>query len=122
VWLSCAPEFPLILAAFVGPQTFASALRIIEMTAAVVLGVLCFYSDGFSCYLSALIDVYHTLKTFPGMGKPGRPKQPLKKPHPDVVYGQVIKKKYQGRLQELLYRVCCGSKRSKRWATRSAPV
>ena len=81
------------------------------MTAAVVLGVPCFFSDGFSCYLSALIEVYHTFKTFPRTGKPGRPKKPVKEPHPDLVYGQVIKKKRQGRLQALLYRVCCGPQR-----------
>ena len=68
-------------------------------------------SDGFSCYLSALIEVYHTLKTFPRTGKPGRPKHPVKEPHSDLVYGQVVKKKHQGRLQELVYRVRCGSKR-----------
>jgi IS1 family transposase/transposase-like protein len=111
VWISFAPEFRLILAAFVGPRTFASALQLIQMTAAVVLGVPCFFSDGFSCYLSALIEVYHTLKAFPRTGKPGRPKQPVKEPPPDLVYGQVVKKKRQGRLQELVYRVCCGAKR-----------
>src|SRR5262245_18916970 len=72
VWISFAPEFRLILAAFVGPRTFASALRLMEMTAAVVWGVPCFFSDGFSCYLSALLDVYHTLQTFPRTGKPGQ--------------------------------------------------
>ena len=111
VWISFAPEFRLILAAFVGPRTFESALQLIQMTAAVVLGVPCFFSDGFSCYLSALIEVYHMLKTFPRTGKPGRPKQPVKEPHPDLVYGQVVKKQRQGRLQELVYRVCCGSRR-----------
>lgn len=111
VWISFAPEFRLILAAFVGPRTFESALQLIQMTAAVVLGVPCFFSDGFSCYLSALLEVYHALKTFPRTGKPGRPKQPVKEPHPDLVYGQVVKKKRQGRLQELVYRVCCGSRR-----------
>jgi IS1 family transposase/transposase-like protein len=111
VWISFAPEFRLILAAFVGPRTFESALQLIQMTAAVVLGVPCFFSDGFSCYLSALIEVYHALKTFPRTGKPGRPKQPVKEPPPDLVYGQVVKKKRQGRLQELVYRVCCGSRR-----------
>ena len=111
VWISFAPEFRLILAAFVGPRTFDSALQLIQMTAAVVLGVPCFFSDGFSCYLSALIEVYHTFKTFPRTGKPGRPKKPVKEPHPDLVYGQVIKKKRQGRLQALLYRVCCGPQR-----------
>jgi transposase-like protein len=61
VWISFAPEFRRILAAFVGPRTFASALRLIEMTATVVLGVPCFFSDGFSCYLSALIDLLYLL-------------------------------------------------------------
>src|SRR5215510_9552035 len=111
VWISFAPEYRLILAAFVGPRTFDSALQLIQLTAAVVLGVPCFFSDGFSCYLSALIEVYHTLKTFPRTGKPGRPKQPVKEPHPDLVYGQVVKKKPQGRLQALVYRVRCGAKR-----------
>jgi len=111
VWISFAPEFRLILAAFVGPRTFDSALQLIQMTATVVLGVPCFFSDGFSCYLSALIEVYHTLKTFPHTGKPGRPQQPVKEPLPDLVYGQVVKKKRQGRLQELVYRVRCGAER-----------
>jgi IS1 family transposase/transposase-like protein len=111
VWISFAPEFRLILAAFVGPRTFESALQLIQITAAVVLGIPCFFSDGFSCYLSALIEVYPTLKTFPRTGKPGRPKQPVKEPPPELVYGQVVKKKRQGRLQELISRVCCGSRR-----------
>ena len=46
-------------------------------------------------------------------GKPGRPTQPVKEPHPDWVSGQVSKKKRQGRLQELVYRVLCGPKRLK---------
>ena len=111
VWISFAPEYRLILAAFVGPRTSESAVQLIQMTAAMVLGVPCFFSDGFSCYLAALIEVYHTLKTFPRTGKPGRPKQPLKEPHPELVYGQVIKKTQKGRLQELVYRVRCGAKR-----------
>jgi hypothetical protein len=87
-----------------------ATLQLIQMAAAVVLGVPCFFSDGFSCYLSALREVYHTLQTFPRTGKPGRPKKPAKAPQLDLVYGQVIQKKRQGRLQELVYRVCCGAK------------
>jgi hypothetical protein len=34
-----------------------------------------------------------------------------KEPHPDLVYGQGVKKKRQGRLQELVYRVGCGAER-----------
>jgi hypothetical protein len=96
VWISCAPEFRLILAACVGPRTCDSAWQLIQLTAAVVLGVPCFCSDGFRGYLSALLGVSHTLKTLPRTGKPGCPKPSVQEPHPDVVYGQVVKKKHQG--------------------------
>src|SRR4030095_11818132 len=82
VWISFAPEVRLILAAFVGPRTFARALQLIQMTAAVVLGVPCCFRDGCSGDLSALIEVSQTLQTFPRTGKPGRPKQPVKEPPP----------------------------------------
>jgi hypothetical protein len=35
----------------------------------------------------------------------------VKEPHPDLVYGQVVKKQHQGRLQARVYRVRCGAKR-----------
>jgi hypothetical protein len=47
-WSSFAPEVRRILAAFVGPRTLDSALQRIQMTAAVVIGVPCFCSEGFS--------------------------------------------------------------------------
>src|SRR5947209_17745026 len=81
------------------------------MTSALVLSVTCFVSEGFSCYLAALIEVYHTLKTLPRTGKPGRPQQPLKEPHPDLVYGQVIKKTPPGRLQAPAYPLRRGAQR-----------
>ena len=43
VWVSYAPELRLMLAAFVGPRTFESALLLIQMTAATVLGIPCFF-------------------------------------------------------------------------------
>ncbi len=114
IWLSYAPEFRLILSAYVGPRTYESALKLIEMTAAVVKGVPCFFSDGFSCYLSALIAVYHSIKTFKRTGKPGRPRKPILKADKDLVYAQVVKVKKQGRLQEIKERVLCGAKRLKK--------
>ncbi len=99
VWVSFAPEYRLLLATYVGPRTFQSALKLIQLTAAVVLGVPVFFSDGFSCYLSALVEVYHQLKTFPRTGRPGRPKKPVKEPHPDLVYAQLVKHKQHGRLR-----------------------
>lgn len=111
VWVSFAPEFRLVLAAYVGPRTFQSALILIQMTAAVVLGVPCFFSDGFSSYLPALVAVYHQVKEFARTGKRGRPRKPVQEPHPDLVYGQLMKHKQRGHLQALTERVCCGATR-----------
>jgi hypothetical protein len=55
------------------------------MTAAVVWGVPCFFSDGFSSYWSALIAVYHQIKEFARTGKRGRPRKPVLEPHPELV-------------------------------------
>ena len=111
VWVSFAAEFRLLLAIFVGPRTYQSALQLIQMTAAVVLGVPCFFSDGFSSYLPALVEVYHRLKHFPRSGKRGRPRKPVKEPDPQLVYAQLVKNKQQGRLKSLTRRVCCGATR-----------
>jgi len=84
---------------------------LIQLTAAVVLGVPCFFSEGLSCYLPALIAVYHRLKEFARTGKPGRPRQPVLEPHPEWVYAQLVKEKKQGHLKSLTPPVCCGAAR-----------
>jgi IS1 family transposase len=113
VWISFAPEFRLMLSCFVGPRTYESALSLIRMTAKVVKAIPCFFSDGFSSYLSALIVVYHQIKTFAPTGKRGHPKNPVIEPHPDLVYAQIVKDKRQGRLKSLTERVLCGADRLK---------
>ena len=113
IWISYAPEFRLMLAAFVGPRTAQSALSLIRMTAALVLGVPCFFSDGFSCYLPALIACYSTLKEFARTGKRGRPRNPVAEVDPDLVYAQIVKHKEKGRLQTLSETVVCGAQRLK---------
>ena len=111
IWISYAPEFRLMLAAFVGPRTSDSAMTLIAMTAAVVTGVPCFFSDGFSCYLAALVAVYHQITEFAHTGKRGRPRKPVVAPHPDLVYAQIVKQKIHGRLHTLTQRVRCGTTR-----------
>lgn len=111
VWVSFAPEFRLLLAAYVGPRTFQSALHLIQMTAAVGWGVPCFFSDGLSSYWPALIAVYHQIKEFARTGKRGRPRKPVLEPHPELVYAQLVKKKKRGRLHSLNERICWGAAR-----------
>lgn len=118
IWLSYAPEWRLMLATVVGPRTARRALTLIQLTAAMLVGVPGFFSDGFSSYGAALLATYHELKTFAPTGKRGRPRLPIMEPHPDLVYGQVIKQKVKGRLQPLQYRVVYGVERfvAQRWA------
>ena len=111
IWISFSAQFRLILATFVGPRTSESALHLIQKTANVVKGVPCFFSDGFSSYLAALIAVYHHIIIFPPTGKKGGPKKSIMEPHPDLVYGQIIKEKKGGRLKALTRRIVCGSER-----------
>jgi hypothetical protein len=91
--------------------SFESALQLIQRTATVVLEGPGFFSDGFSWYLSALLEVYHARTTLLRTGKPGRPKHSLTEPHADLVYGQVVKKQRKGYLKELVFRLLCGPKR-----------
>jgi len=111
IWVSYAPEFRLILAMAVGPRTFENALLLIQMTAGIVLGVPCFFSDGFSSYLPALIECYHKIKTFPKTGLRGRPKKSVKEPDKDLVYGQVVKERKKGRIVGVTHRIICGAQR-----------
>ena len=84
-----------------------------QMTASIVLGMPCFFSDGFSCYYNALIECYHKIKILPRTGKKGRPKDPVKEPRPDLVYGQIVKENEGGRIVKITYRIKCGVKRFK---------
>ncbi|MEQ8192645.1 MAG: hypothetical protein ABRQ39_32065 [Candidatus Eremiobacterota bacterium] len=113
IWIGFAPVSRLILATVVGPRTFGTALTLIKAIASVVTGIPCFFSDGFNCYLSALIEIYHTIKEFPLTGKAGRPRNPIKEPHPDLAYAQVVKKRKGGRIIDVLYKVICGGRRIK---------
>lgn len=113
VWIGFAPKTRLILATLVGPRTYETALALIKMIAVVVAGIPCFFSDGFSSYLAALVEVYHTIKEFPLTGKRGRPRKAIKEPHPELVYGQVVKRRRGGRIAEVITRIVLGGARIK---------
>jgi hypothetical protein len=85
VWISFAPELRLMIAAIVGPRTLDTAQEVVAATKARVAGIPAFFSDGFTCYLAALIAAFHVVTTFARTGKRGRPRTPRCEPHPDLV-------------------------------------
>jgi IS1 family transposase len=101
VWVSLAPEFRLMIAAVVGPRTLETAQEVVAVTKARVAGIPAFFSDGFTCYLAALIAAFHVVTTFARTGKRGRPRKPVCVPHPDLIYGQLVKQKQHGKLLTL---------------------
>jgi IS1 family transposase len=111
VWGSFAPEFRLMIAAIVGPRTLETAKEVVAVTKARVAGGPAFFSDGFTCYLAALIAAFHVVTTFARTGKRGRPRKPVCEPHPDLVDGQLVTQKQQGKLLTLSTRVVLGAER-----------
>ena len=111
IWVSFAPEFRLMSAAVVGPRTFAMAQEVVAVTKARVAGIPACFSDGFTCYLAARIAACHVVTTFARTGKRGRPRKPLCAPHPDLVYGQLVKQQQHGTLLTLSTRVVLGAER-----------
>ena len=87
------------------------AQEVVAVTKARVAGIPVFFSDGFTCYRAALIAVFHIVTTFARTGKRGRPRKPRCEPHPDLVYGQLVKQKKQGKLLTLSTRVVLGAER-----------
>src|SRR5215510_7741555 len=111
VWISFAPEFRLMIAAVVGPRTLDTAKEVVAVTKGRVAGIPAFFSDGFTSYLAALIAAFHVVTTFVRTGTRGRPRKPLWEPHPELVYGQLIKQKKQGKLLTLSTHVVLGAER-----------
>ena len=81
-----------MIAAIVGPRTLDTAKEVVAVTKARVAGVPAFFSDGFTCYLAALIAAFHVVTTFARTGKRGRPRKSICEPHPDLVYYNVPRK------------------------------
>ena len=111
VWVSFAPEFRLMITAVVRPRTLDTAKEVVAATMARVAGIPAFCSDGFTCYLAALIAAFHVVMTFAPTGKRGRPRTPVSAPHPDLIYGQLVKQKKHGKLLTRSTRVVLGAER-----------
>src|SRR5947207_587054 len=118
VWGSFAPEFRLMITAIVGPRTLDTAKEVVAVTKARVAGIPAFFSDGFTCSLAALIAAFHVVTTFTRTGKRGRPRKPPCEPQRDLVYGQLVKQKQQGKLLTLSTRVVVGTERLTRLGLR----
>ena len=98
-----------MIAAVRGLRTLDTAKEVVAATKARVAGIPAFFSDGFTCYLAALIAAFHVVMTFAPTGKRGRPRKPVCAPHPVLIYGQLVKQKKHGKLLDAQHPRCAGS-------------
>ena len=111
VWSRFAPECRLMIAAVLGPRPLDTAKEVVAITQARVADIPACFSEGFTGSLAALMAACHVVTTCARTGKRGRPRQPRWEPHPDLVYGQLVKPKQQGKLLTLRTRVVLGAER-----------
>jgi hypothetical protein len=63
-----------MIAAVVGPRTLDTAKEVVAVPKARVAGIPACFSDGFTCYLAALIAAFHVVTTVARTGKRGHPR------------------------------------------------
>jgi len=66
-------------------------------------------SDEYAPYESAILEAYGVVQEFPRTGRPGRPRQPITVPHPDLKYATVHKTRKNGRVVKVEPRVIFGT-------------
>jgi IS1 family transposase len=68
-----------------------------------------FTSDEYKGYPEAILEEYHIEVEFPKTGKPGRPRNPIMLPHPDLNYVQVVKTRNNGRVVKVETKLVFGT-------------
>jgi IS1 family transposase len=66
-------------------------------------------SDEYSAYEGAILEAYGVVQEFPPTGRPGRPRQPITVPHPELKYATVPKTRENGRVVKVEPRVIFGT-------------
>lgn len=110
MWTAFAPESRLTLAALVGNRHLFAARRLLR---AIRRGLAqgtwpLFTSDALRHYAQVLLEAFGIWRHAPRTGKPGRPRHPVRVPHPLLAYAQVHKRRAGGRIVEVTRRVIFG--------------
>jgi len=68
-----------------------------------------FTSDEYKVYPEAILNEYHIEVEIPKTGNRGRPKNPMRIPHPDLNYVQIVKTRKNGRVVKVETKIVFGS-------------
>ena len=111
IWLSFASKHRIILACEIGPRNQIMADKIVEKTVKRIdkKNLPLFVTDGLKAYETALKKQFFEVIEFEKTGKRGRPRKAKRIPHRNLRYGQVVKKRENGRIVKVHKRIICGS-------------
>lgn len=111
IWTAFAPECRLTLAALVGNRNLFAARRLLRaIRRCVAKGTWpLFTSDALRHYAQVLLEAFGIWRRSPRTGKRGRPRNPVRVPHPLLAYAQVNKRREAGRIVEVTRSVIFGN-------------
>lgn len=103
IWTAVAPECRLTLAAQVGNRTLYAARRLLRSVRRCLAKDTwpLFTSDALRHYAHVLLEAFGVWERPKPTGKPGRPRNPVRVPHPLLGYAQVDKRRKDGRVVEV---------------------
>lgn len=103
IWTAVAPECRLTLAAQVGNRNLYAARRLLRSVRRCLAKDVwpLFASDALRHYAHVLVEAFGVWERPTPTGKPGRPRNPVRVPHPLLGYAQVDKRRKDGRVVEV---------------------
>ena len=109
VWIAFAPEWRLVVAFVVGKRTQESANLLLDRVVYVTDDHIPFFtSDQWSAYYTALLQAYGEWYQPERQGSRGRYPAPRRKPLPNLLYAQVVKRRAKGRVVEVTRKIIWG--------------
>ena len=109
VWLAFAPLWRLVVAFVVGKRTQENAKLLLERVNLVTDNHIPFLeSDQLPAYTSALLHTYGHCYQPERTGDRGRFPNQRRKPRPDLLYAQVVKRRQKGRVVEVTRKIVFG--------------
>ena len=109
IWVAFAPLWRLVLAFVVGKRTQQSANLLLERVAAVTDSAIpLFTSDQLPEYSNALLHVYGQWYQPVRNGDRGRFPDKRQRPHPELLYAQVVKQRQRGHVVAVSTKVVFG--------------
>ena len=109
VWIAFAPEWRLVVAFVVGKRTQESANLLLDRVVYVTDDHIPFFtSDQWSAYYTALLQAYGEWYQPERQGSRGRYPAPRRKPLPNLLYAQVVKRRAKGRVIEVTRKIIWG--------------